>query len=67
MINEKLTTAPGGGMYQMSNLLFWMLLHTPLTIIEREGHNVKEFPESNSDDIKAVDTTVSEGLSDLKV
>lgn len=64
--NGKLTTVPGGGMCQMSNLLFWMFLHTPLTVIERNGHEVKEFPEPNSDEIKGVDATVSEGWSDLK-
>lgn len=38
--NGKLTTMSGGGMCQMSNLLFWMFLHTPLTIIQRRGHEV---------------------------
>lgn len=51
----------------MSNLLFWMFLHTPLTIIQRRGHEVKEFPEPNSDEIKGVDATISEGWIDLKV
>ncbi|WII35274.1 glycopeptide resistance accessory protein VanW [Paenibacillus thiaminolyticus] len=64
--NGKLTTAYGGGMCQMSNLLFWMFLHTPLTVIERSGHEVKEFPEPNSDEIKGVDATISEGWIDLK-
>lgn len=65
--NGKLTTAYGGGMCQMSNLLFWLFLHTPLTIIERIGHEVKEFPEPNSDEIKGVDATISEGWIDLRV
>lgn len=62
-----LTTAYGGGMCQMSNLLFWLFLHTPLTVVERSGHDVKEFPEPNSDEIKGVDATISEGWIDLKV
>lgn len=66
VINGKLTTRPGGGMCQMSNLLFWMFLHTPLTVVERSGHKVKEFPEPNSDEIKGVDATISEGWLDLK-
>lgn len=65
--NGKLTTAQGGGMCQMSNLLFWMFLHTPLTVTERSGHKVKEFPEPNSNEIKGVDATISEGWIDLKV
>ncbi|HCI0951806.1 TPA: VanW family protein [Enterococcus faecium] len=46
---------------------FWLFLHTPLTIIQRRGHEVKEFPEPNSDEIKGVDATISEGWIDLKV
>ena len=65
--NGKLTVSPGGGLCQMSNSLFWLFLHTPLTIIERHGHGIKEFPEPNSDEIKGVDATVAEGWLDLKV
>lgn len=67
VINGRLTTAPGGGMCQMSNLLFWMFLHAPLTVVERYGHGVKEFPEPPSDAPMGVDATVSEGWLDLKV
>ena len=51
----------------MSNTLFWMFLHTPLTIIERHGHAVKDFPEPPSDALKGVDATSAEGWLDLKV
>jgi vancomycin resistance protein VanW len=64
--NGKLTTSYGGGMRQMSNLLFWLFLHTPLTVIERSGHEAKEFPEPDSGEIKGVDATISEGWIDLK-
>ncbi|HMM06706.1 MAG TPA: glycopeptide resistance accessory protein VanW [Clostridiales bacterium] len=67
VIDGELTTAPGGGMCQMSNLLFWAFLHTPLTIVERRGHAVKDFPEPPSDAPIGVDATVSEGWVDLKV
>ena len=67
VVDGKLTTAPGGGMCQMSNLLFWMFLHAPLTIVERYGHGVKDFPEPPSDAPMGVDATVSEGWLDLKV
>lgn len=67
MIDGQLTTAPGGGLCQMSNSLFWTLLHTPLTIAERHGHAVKDFPEPPSDAIIGVDATVSEGWLDLKL
>ena len=67
VIDGKLTTRPGGGMCQMSNLLFWLFLHTPLTIVERSGHGRKEFPEPPSDVPTGVDATVVEGWVDLKV
>jgi vancomycin resistance protein VanW len=43
-----------------------MLLHTEMAVIERKGHDVKEFPEPNSDEVKGVDATVFEGWIDLK-
>jgi vancomycin resistance protein VanW len=62
-----LTTEYGGGMCHMSNVLFWMFLHTPLTIVERQRHGVKDFPEPPSDAPMGVDATVSLGWVDLKV
>ncbi|MDD4565345.1 MAG: VanW family protein [Eubacteriales bacterium] len=44
-----------------------MFLHTPLTVAERHGHDVKDFPEPPSDAPLGVDATVSEGWLDLKV
>lgn len=37
----------GGGLCQLSNLIFWMSLHTPLTVIERHRHGYDVFPDSN--------------------
>lgn len=37
----------GGGLCQLSNLIFWMTIHTPLTIIERHRHGYDVFPDSN--------------------
>lgn len=41
------TAGTGGGLCQMSNLIFWMTLHTPLTVIERHRHGYDVFPDSN--------------------
>ncbi len=41
------TVGTGGGLCQMSNLIFWMALHTPLTVIERHRHGYDVFPDSN--------------------
>jgi len=35
----------GGGLCQLANLLHWMVLHTPLTIIERHHHGFDPFPD----------------------
>ncbi len=37
----------GGGLCQLSNLIFWMTLHTPLTIVERHRHSYDVFPDAN--------------------
>lgn len=37
----------GGGLCQMSNLIFWMTLHTPLTVVERYRHSHDVFPDAN--------------------
>lgn len=42
----RLTQAVGGGMCQMTNLLFWMTLHTPLTVVERWRHSYDVFPDA---------------------
>lgn len=67
VINGQLTTAPGGGMCQLSNLLFWVFLHSPLTVVERHGHGSKDFPDPPSDAPMGVDATLAEGWKDLKV
>lgn len=37
----------GGGLCQLSNLIFWMALHTPLEVIERHRHGYDVFPDTN--------------------
>jgi vancomycin resistance protein VanW len=36
----------GGGLCQMSNLLYWMALHTPLRIVEHHHHGFDPFPDA---------------------
>lgn len=38
-------TGFGGGICQLANLLYWMALHTPLTISERHHHSFDPFPD----------------------
>ncbi|RXE59040.1 vancomycin resistance protein [Acetivibrio mesophilus] len=37
----------GGGLCQLSNLIYWMTLHTPLTVTERHRHSYDVFPDSD--------------------
>ncbi len=66
-VNGRLMAVPGGGLCQLTNLLFWVFLHSPLTVTERHGHQVKDFPEPESDAPCGVDAAVAEGWKDLKV
>jgi len=45
--NGKFSSGVGGGLCQLSNLIFWAALHTPLTVIERHRHGYDVFPDSN--------------------
>lgn len=65
-VNGKLVTERGGGLCQLSNLLCWVLLHSPLTVTERHGHRKKDFPEPPSDAPMGVDAAVAEGWLDLR-
>lgn len=67
VVNGELITVPGGGMCHLSNFLFWLFLHTPLTIVERHPHEIKDFPSPDEGESDGVDATISEGWLDLKV
>lgn len=41
----KFVSGTGGGLCQLSNLLHWMILHTPLTVTERHRHDFDPFPD----------------------
>ena len=47
LFSGKFMTGVGGGLCQLSNLIYWMTLHTPLTIVERYRHSYDVFPDSN--------------------
>jgi vancomycin resistance protein VanW len=36
----------GGGICQLANLLHWMFLHSPLTVLERSEHSFDPFPDN---------------------
>lgn len=45
--NGSFTYGVGGGLCQMSNLIYWMALHTPLEVVERHRHSHDVFPDVN--------------------
>ena len=45
--NGIVTSGIGGGLCQLSNLIYWMSVHTPLTIVERHRHGYDVFPDAD--------------------
>ncbi|WP_460846250.1 VanW family protein [Nocardioides ultimimeridianus] len=43
--NGRAIAGVGGGICQLANLLHWMFLHSPLTILERSEHSFDPFPD----------------------
>lgn len=67
LVNGEIVASYGGGLCQLSIILYWAFLHSPLTIIERHGHEVENFAPASPKAIAGVDATISEGWKDLKV
>jgi vancomycin resistance protein VanW len=65
--NGKTTGEYGGGLCQLSNLLYWVFLHTPLTVTERHGHGTESIPPADPNELAGIDATIAEGWLDLKV
>ena len=57
----------GDGLCQLSSLLFWLFLHSPLTVIERHPHSLMECFEGELSIPAGMDAAVCEGWLDLKV
>lgn len=67
LVNGKITASYGGGLCMLSDMLFWMFLHTPLTITERHEHTVLSFPHTKEELPFGTDAAIHEGWLDLKV
>lgn len=46
LADGRMTEGVGGGLCQLSNLLFWMFVHCDVEIIERHHHGYDVFPDS---------------------
>jgi len=49
LYNGTVIAGVGGGLCQLSNLLYWITLHTPLTVVERWRHGYDVFPDIKRD------------------
>lgn len=67
LVDGKIRGSYGGGLCLLSDMLFWMFLHTPMTVVERHGHMTEAFPRTTKDLPCGTDAAVSEGWLDLKV
>lgn len=45
--NGHVSEGIGGGLCQLGNLIYWMALHTPLTVVKRWRHSYDVFPDTN--------------------
>ncbi len=63
----RVSTGIGGGLCQLSNLLYWMALHTPLRIAERHHHSFDPFPDDRRVLPFGSGATVVWNLADLRL
>lgn len=57
----------GGGLCQLSNLIYWMTLHTDLTVTERHRHSHDIFPDVNRTQPFGTGATCSYSSLDLQI
>jgi len=65
--NGQVSRDIGGGLCQLGNLLYWMALHTPLTIKERWRHGYDVFPDINRKIPFACGATLAYNYIDLQL
>lgn len=63
----KVKSGVGGGLCQLSNLIYWMTLHTPLTVTERYRHSYDVFPDSKRSQPFGSGATCAYNYLDLQI
>ena len=63
----RLTAGVGGGLCQLTNLIHWMTIHTPLTVVERWRHTYDVFPDAGRTQPFASGATCSWPSLDLQI
>ncbi len=67
LCNGSFVPGTGGGLCQLSNLIYWMTLHSALTIGERWRHNYDVFPDADRTQPFGSGATVVYNYVDLQV
>jgi vancomycin resistance protein VanW len=67
LVNGQVRPGYGGGLCQLSNLIYWMALHSPLTVKERWRHSYDVFPDINRTLPFGSGATVSYNYIDLQL
>lgn len=65
--NGQITKGIGGGLCQLGNLIYWMTIHTPLTITKRWRHSYDVFPDVNRKIPFGSGATLSYNYIDLQI
>lgn len=65
--NGRISKDTGGGLCQLGNLIYWMALHSPLTIKERWRHSYDVFPDINRTIPFACGATLAYNYIDLQL
>ncbi|UJF34048.1 VanW family protein [Paenibacillus hexagrammi] len=63
----EVTSGTGGGLCQLANMLFWLALHSPLTIAERHHHSFDMFPDDRRTVPFGSGTSVFYNYVDLRI
>lgn len=66
MHDGRMLGAPGGGLCQLANLVFWMALHLDLEILERHRHGLDLFPDDGRTVPFGMGATVFYNYRDLR-
>lgn len=65
--NGQVTKGTGGGLCQLGNLIYWMTIHTPLSITKRWRHSYDVFPDVNRKIPFGSGATLSFNYIDLQI
>lgn len=67
LVNGTMKIGTGGGLCQLSNLIYWMTLHTSLTVTERYRHQYDVFPDASRTLPFGSGATISYNYIDLQI